>query len=42
MVSLNRCDGSCNAVEDPFARTCVPNKIIDVNLKVLNAITGIN
>ena len=26
ITSINRCDGSCNTVEDPFGRICVPNK----------------
>ena len=42
MVSLYTCDGSCNTVEDPFGRICVPNKKEDVNLKVLNLKKGIN
>ena len=27
---------SCNTVEDPFDRICVPNKIQDVDLEVFN------
>ena len=26
MVSLGRCDGCCNTVEDLFGRICIPNK----------------
>ena len=26
IISLNRCDGSCNTVEDPFGRIWVTNK----------------
>ena len=39
---MNRCDGSCNFIEDPFGRICVPNKIEDGNLKVFNMIKRIN
>ena len=39
---MNRCNESCNTVEDPFCRICVHNKIEDVNLKVFNPIKGIN
>ena len=39
---MNRCNESCNTVEDPFGRICVHNKIEDVNLKVFNPIKGIN
>ena len=34
--------GSCNSVDDPFGRTCVPNKMEDVILKVLNIFKGTN
>lgn len=42
IISMNRCNRSCNTVEDPFARICVPNKIEGMNLKVFNLIKGIN
>ena len=42
MVSLGRCDWSCNTVENVFGRICVPNKIGDVNLKEFNMIKEIN
>ena len=40
--SMSRCDGSCNTVKDPVGRMFVPNKMEDMNLKVLNMIKGIN
>ena len=39
---MNSCNGSCNTMEDPFGRICIPNKIEDMNLKVFNIIKGIN
>ena len=42
IISMNRCDGSCNTVEDPFVTICVPNKTEDVNLIECNMIKGIN
>ena len=42
MVSLYRCDGHCNTVEDQSVRICVPKKIEDSNLNVLNMITRAN
>ena len=42
MVNLKRCGGSCNTLYDLSAKICIPNKIEDVNLKLLNVITGIN
>ena len=41
-ISLDRCDGSCNTVEDLSVRICVHSKIKDVNLKIFNTIKGIN
>ena len=40
-ITPNRCDGSCNTTKDPFGRICIPNKMEDVNLKVLEMIKGI-
>ena len=42
MVSLNKCNGSCNTLDDPFRRIWVPNKTEYVNSKVFNMIKGIN
>ena len=25
-ISVNKCGGSCNTMDDPYARVCVPNK----------------
>ena len=41
-VKLDRCVGSCNTLNDLSNKVCVPNKIEDSNLSVLNIITGIN
>ena len=32
MVSLNRCNGSCNTFNDTSSSICVQNKTKDVNL----------
>ena len=42
MISLDKCNESCNAVDDLSAKIYVPNKTKDVNLKVFNMITRIN
>ena len=44
MISLDRCGGSCNTLDDLLRRICVPkkNKTEYVNLNVFNKITGIN
>ena len=40
--NLNKCVGSCNTLNDLSNKVCVPNKTENVNLIVLNMITGIN
>ena len=41
-VKLDKCAGSCNTLNDLSNRVYVPNKTEDLNLSVLNVITGIN
>ena len=41
-VKLDRCVGSCNTLNDLSNKVCVTNKAEDLNLSVLNMITGIN
>lgn len=38
---MNSCVGSCNSVEDPFGKICVPNKIEEVNLNIFNMVKEI-
>ena len=42
VVKLERCIGSYNTLHDLSNKVCVPNKTEDLNLGVLNVITGIN
>ena len=41
-VSLDKCHGSCNALEDLSSKICVPNKTNDGTLNVFNMIEEIN
>ena len=41
-VKLDRCVGSCNALNDLSNKVCVPNKTEDLNLSMFNMITVIN
>ena len=41
-ISVGRCGGSCNTVEDPFGTICILSKIEVDHLKVFNMIKGIN
>ena len=42
MISLDKCNGSCNTVDDLSTKACVPSKTKDVNVKVSNMITNRN
>ena len=35
-VLLLVCNSSCNNINDPYAKTCVPDVIKDLNVKVFN------
>ena len=41
-VSVNNCGGSCNAIGDPYARICVPNRLKNVNVKVFDLMSEVN
>ena len=41
-VSINKCDGNCNTIDDPDVRVCDPNKVKTINIKVFNLILGVN
>ena len=35
-VLVNKCSGSCNMLDDPMAKMCIPNIIKRGNMKVYN------
>ena len=41
-VSVNKCVGSCNTFDDPYARAFVPNKVKIMNVTVFNLVSGVN
>ena len=41
-VQVNKCGGSCNTLDDPMAKICVPNIIKNVNMKVYNFLMRLN
>ena len=41
-VQVNKCSGSCNTLDDPMARICVPDIIKNVNIKVYNLLMRLN
>ena len=41
-IKVNKCSGSCNNVNDPYARICVPDTIKNLNVTVFNLMTLTN
>ena len=35
-VLINKCNGSCNTLDNPMSKICVPKIIKNVNMKVYN------
>ena len=35
-IKISKCSGSCNNINDPNARICVPDTIKNLNVKVFN------
>ena len=41
-ITINRCKGSCNTINDPYAKICVPNQIKNANVKVFYLMSRTN
>ena len=41
-IKTSKCRGSCNNINDPYAKICVPDVIKDLNIKVFNLISRTN
>ena len=41
-VFANKCSGSCNTLDDPMSKICVPKIIKNVNIKLYNFLTRLN
>lgn len=41
-VSVNKCGGSFNVIDDPYAQICVQNKVKNMNEKVFNLLSKVN
>ena len=41
-IKVNKCSGSCNNVNDPYAKLCIPDVVKNINVKVLNLTSRIN
>ena len=41
-IKINRCKGSCNTINDPYAKICVTDQIKNTNVKVFNLMSRTN
>ena len=41
-IKTNKCSGSCNNINDPYAKICIPDVIKDLNVKVFNLMSRTN
>ena len=41
-VKTNKCGGSCNNINGPYAKLCVPDVVKNINVKVFNLISRSN
>ena len=35
-ITINKCKGSCNTINDPYAKLCVPDTFKNIYVKVFN------
>ena len=36
IIKVSKCNGSCNNINDPYAKLCVPDVVKNINVKVFN------
>ena len=41
-IKTSKCSGSCNNINDPYAKICVPDVVKDLNVKVFNLMLRTN
>ena len=41
-IKTSKCSGSCNNINDPYAKICVRNVIKDLNVKAFNLMSRTN
>ena len=41
-IKTSKCSGSCNNINHPYAKTCVPNVVKNLNVKVFNLMSRTN
>ena len=38
-IAINKCKGSCNTINDPYAKLCVPETIKNINVRVVKLLS---
>ena len=41
-IKTSKCSGSCNNINDQYAKTCIPDVAKDLNVKVFNLVSRTN
>ena len=41
-IKTSKCSGSCNNINDPYAKLCVPDVVKNMNIKVFNLMSRTN
>ena len=41
-IKTSKCSGSCNNINDPYAKICAPEVVKDLNVKVFNQMSKTN
>ena len=41
-IKTSKCSGSCNNINDPYAKICVPHVVKDLNVKVFDLVPRTN
>ena len=41
-IKINNCSGNCNNINDPYARTCIPDIVKNLNVKACNLMSLTN
>ena len=41
-IKTSKCSGSCNNINNPCAKLCIPDVVKNLNVKVFNLVSGTN
>ena len=41
-ITINKCSGNCNNINNPYAKICVPDVTKDLNVKAFNLMSRTN